>query len=153
MRLPQIIVSDLSNIESINLFLEKVKQLTKRVDVLINLAAIWHGQNEVYAGKDLEKFEQKVIFDTFMVGMIAPALLVHGLLPLMPKKSKIINISGTFESGAKGWLPYYVSKRAIEDLTIGLAQELERKGIQVNAISPSDCATFAYKKFFPQYIN
>ena len=71
----------------------------------------------------------------------------------MPKKSKIINISGTFESGAKGWLPYYVSKKAIEDLTIGLAQELECKDIQVNAISPSDCATFAYKKYFPQYIN
>ena len=79
--------------------------------------------------------------------------LVHGLVNLMPKKSKIINISGTFESGAKGWLPYYVSKKAIEDLTIGLAQELECKDIQVNAISPSDCATFAYKKYFPQYIN
>lgn len=150
---PEIIVSDLSDINSINLFLKKIKQLTKRVDVLVNLAGIWHGKNEVYAGTDLEKFEQKVILDTFMVGTIAPTLFVHGLLPLMPAGSKIINISGTFESGAKGWLPYYVSKRAIEDLTVGLAQELERKDIQVNAISPSDCATFAYKKYFPQYID
>jgi len=55
--------------------------------------------------------------------------------------------------GAKGWLPYYVSKRAIEDLTIGLAEELKDKSIQVNAISPSDTATEAYKKYFPQYVK
>jgi len=66
---------------------------------------------------------------------------------------KIINLSGTFENGAKGWLPYFVSKRALEDLTIGLAEELKDKDIQVNAISPSDTATKAYKKYFPQYIN
>ena len=147
------IPADLSNLLTINRFISSVNKLTKRVDVLINLAGIWHSQNEVYAGKDLEKFNQKVILDTFMVGTVAPTLLVHGLLPLMPAGSKIINISGTFESGAKGWLPYYVSKRAIEDLTIALAQELERKDIQVNAISPSDCATNAYKKYFPQYIK
>ena len=71
----------------------------------------------------------------------------------MSKGARIINISGTFENGAKGWIPYYVSKRAIEDLTIGLSQEFERKNIFVNAISPSDCATDAYKKYFPQYIK
>lgn len=148
-----IIKADLSKVSSINRLIDKIKKQTGRIDVLVNVAGIWHGKNEVYAGKDLEKFEQKVILDTFMVGTIAPTLFVHGLLPLMPEKSKIINISGTFESGAKGWIPYYVSKRAIEDLTVGLSQELARKDIQVNAISPSDCATKAYKKFFPQYIN
>ncbi|MFH0943078.1 MAG: SDR family oxidoreductase [Candidatus Beckwithbacteria bacterium] len=148
-----IIPADLSNFDSINSLIKKIKSSTKQVDVLVNLAGIWHGTNEVYANKDLEKFPQKIILDTFMVGTIAPALLIHGLLPLMPKKAKIINISGTFKSGAKGWLPYYVSKRAIEDLTVGLSQELERLNIQVNAVSPSDCATLAYKKFFPQYLN
>jgi len=148
-----IIKADLSKVSSINRLIDKIKKQTDRIDVLVNVAGIWHGKTEVYAGIDLEKFNQKVILDTFMVGIVTPTLLVHGLIPLMPEKSKIINISGTFESGAKGWLPYYVSKRAIEDLTIGLAQELERKDIQVNAISPSDCATTAYKKYFPQYID
>lgn len=145
--------ADLSDLSSINQLIKTVSQKVKKLDVLVNVAGIWHGPNEVYAGKDLEKFDQKVINHTFMVGTIAPTLLVHGLIHLMPKKAKIINISGTFENGAKGWLPYYVSKRAIEDLTIGLSQELERKDIQVNAISPSDCATNAYKKFFPQYLD
>lgn len=52
----------------------------------------------------------------------------------------------------KGWLPYYVSKRAIEDLTIGLSQELAEKGIQVNAVSPSDTGTEQYQKYFPEYM-
>lgn len=107
----------------------------------------------MYANKDFEKFPQEVILETYTVGLTAPTLLVHGLLPLMGKGTKIINISGTFENGAKGWLPYYVSKRALEDLTIGLAQEFEEKGVQVNCISPSDTATEQYVKFFPQYIS
>ncbi len=62
----------------------------------------------------------------------------------------MINLSGTFENGAKGWLPYYVSKRALEDFTVGLAEDLKEKGIKVNAISPSDTQTEAYKRFFPE---
>ena len=87
-----------------------------------------------------------------MVGTVAPSLLVHAFVPLMHQGSAIMNLSGTFESGAKGWLPYYVSKRAIEDLTIGLSDELKDKGIRVNGVSPSDTATEAYKKYFPEFI-
>ncbi len=91
--------------------------------------------------------------DTFTVGLIAPTLLAHGLLPIMKAGSNIVNISGTFESGAKGWLPYYVSKKGIEELTIGLSQELKDKSINVNCISPSDTATESYAKYFPEYID
>ena len=38
-------------------------------------------------------------------------------------------------------------------MTVALAQELKEKDIQVNCISPSDTATEAYKKYFPQYIK
>ena len=70
----------------------------------------------------------------------------------MQHGSSIINISGTFENGAKGWLPYYVSKRAIEDFTVGLAQDEQviNKKMKVNCISPSDTATEEYKKYFPE---
>jgi NAD(P)-dependent dehydrogenase (short-subunit alcohol dehydrogenase family) len=141
---------DLSGIESINNLIKKIREITKSVDVIVNVAGIWHGKDEVYAGKDLEDFDQKVILDTFMVGTIAPTLLVHGLVDIMPPGSSVINISGTFENGAKGWLPYFVSKKGIEALTIGLSQELEGKGIKVNCISPSDVATEEYQKYFPE---
>ena len=68
----------------------------------------------------------------------------------MPQGANIINISGTFENGAKGWLPYYVSKRGMEDLTLGLSQELKGKQININCISPSDTATEEYIKYFPE---
>lgn len=145
--------ADLSRVDSINNLISQVKEKIAKVDILINVAGIWHGKDEVYAGKDFENFPQQVILDTYIVGTIAPTLLAHAFIPLMPKGAQIINISGTFESGAKGWLPYFVSKKAIEDLTIGLAEELKEKNIQVNCISPSDTATEAYKRFFPQYIS
>lgn len=145
--------ADLSSIGSINSLIKEVKRSTDHVDLLANIAGVWHGKEEVYAGKDFETFDQKVILDTYNVGTITPTLLAHAFIPLMIEGGKIINLSGTFENGAKGWLSYYVSKRAIEDLTVALAQELEDKNIQVNCISPSDTATEAYSRFFPQYVN
>lgn len=147
----EIHVADLSSIESINTLISDVKSTCQQIDVLVNVAGIWHGDNEVYAGKDFDTFPQKVIVETYSVGIIAPTLLSHAFIPQMPKGSRILNISGTFENGAKGWVPYFVSKKAIEDLTIGLSEELADKGILVNCISPSDTATDAYKKYFPQY--
>lgn len=144
---------DLSNVESINMLIKEITAKCQSLHAIINVAGVWHGENEVYAGRDFDEFSQEIILQTLTVGITAPALLVHGLLPLMDKGSKIVNISGTFENGAKGWLPYYVSKRAIEDFTIGLAQELEEKDIQVNCISPSDTATEQYARFFPQYME
>ncbi|MBI4215371.1 MAG: SDR family oxidoreductase [Parcubacteria group bacterium] len=149
----EVFIVDLSKIESVNKTISEIKSKTDRIDILVNVAGIWHGPNEVYAGRDFETFSQEIILSTYSVGLTAPTLLCHAFIPLMPSGGKIINISGTFENGAKGWLPYYVSKRAIEDLTIGLSQELKRKKIQVNCISPSDTATEAYKKYFPQYIG
>ncbi len=149
----EIITVDLTDEKRLHSFIKEIQENHQQIDALVNIAGIWHGKDEVYAGKDYEAFDQKVIMDTFMVGTIAPSLLAHAFIPLMSQGSAIMNLSGTFESGAKGWLPYYVSKRAIEDLTVGLAEELKDKGIRVIGISPSDTATDAYKHYFPQYIQ
>jgi NAD(P)-dependent dehydrogenase (short-subunit alcohol dehydrogenase family) len=147
----KIFVSDLSTKGGIRNLIQAIKSDAKQVDILVNAAAIWHGEDEVYAGRNYDTFSEQVILDTMTVGLMAPMLLTHALIPLMPPKSKIINISGTFEDGGKGWVPYFVSKRGIEDLTIGLSDELKERNIQVNAISPSDTATEQYKKYFPQF--
>lgn len=110
----EILEADLSSLQSINQLILKIKSKTKRVDILANIAGVWHGKSEVYAGKEFDAFDQKMILDTYSVGLTAPTLLSHGLIPLMLKNGKIINLSGTFENGAKGWLPYYVSKRALK---------------------------------------
>jgi short-subunit dehydrogenase len=71
----------------------------------------------------------------------------------MPVNSNIINLSGTFIYGGKGQIPYYTSKRGLEDLTIALSEELKEKNIYVNCISPADTLTEAYKKGFPKDVN
>jgi short-subunit dehydrogenase len=143
---------DLANIKDISELVEKIKDETNQIDLIANIAGIWHGKDSVFSGINFEKFEEKILLETMEVGIIAPMLLVNKLLPLMVG-GDIINLSGTFENGGKGWLPYYVSKRAIEDFTIGLADELKEKNIKVNCVSPSDTATENYQKFFPQYID
>lgn len=148
-----VLPADLSKLEEVNALIKTILVKVNAVDAIINIAGIWHGNNEVYAGKDFQTFDQQVILDTYAVGFTVPSLLIHGLLPKMGPKSKIVNLSGTFANGGKGWLPYYASKRALEDLTVALAQELEGRNIQVNAVSPSDTATESYAKYFPQYLD
>ncbi len=123
-----------------------------KIDALIHTAGIYHYNDKPLYDIALEDYENIVIQDTLNVGITAATLLTKMLLPKMHTGSSIITISGTFSS-AKGWLPYFVSKKAIEDFTIGLAQEVKEKGIRVNCISPSDTITQSYKKFFPKYAN
>lgn len=89
------------------------------------------------------------------VGIRAPMLLTRLVLREMinQESGKILNISGTFESGASGWLHYYISKKAIEDFTRGLAEEVREHEIQVNCISPSDTKSESYKEFFSDDYN
>jgi len=68
---------DLSDVVQVNSLIQKIKAKTDRVDVLVNAAGIWHGKDEVYTGKDLETFDQKVIVDTYTVGFTTPTLLIH----------------------------------------------------------------------------
>jgi NAD(P)-dependent dehydrogenase (short-subunit alcohol dehydrogenase family)/tRNA(Arg) A34 adenosine deaminase TadA len=149
----EIIPIDLRDIKAIQNLAKKIKEKWSKLDILINVAGIWHSKDKAYYDIDFEDYSIGEILETFDVGLTAPTMLSHELIPLMKKGSHIINISGTFENGAKGWLPYYVSKKGIEELTYGLAQELNDKDIFVNGISPSDTATEQYSKYFPQYIS
>lgn len=121
------------------------------IDIIVNVAGVWHNDNKAYYGPRLWEISNDEILEVMQVGIIAPMLLTKTLLPSMVSKKygKIINISGTFENGAKGWLHYYVSKKAIEEFTIGLSQELREHKIQVNTISPSDTFTESYQRFYP----
>ncbi len=125
------------------------------VSILINTAGVWHNAKRAYTNTRLADLTTEEIQEVFGVGINGTVLLTKEILTQMGKNKvkggKIINISGTFENGAAGWVHYYVSKKAIEEFTKGLAQELRVQEIQVNCISPSDTKTPAYKKFFPKY--
>lgn len=144
---------DLSDAKEVIEFIKKLSKEHKEIDTVLNIAGIWHDKEKIFAETDFEEFSTETVLNTYSVGFTAPTLLIHGLIPLMPKGSHIINLSGTFENGSKGWLPYYSSKKALEALTYGLSEELRDKNIYVNGVSPSDTATEEYKKWFPEYIE
>ena len=146
------LVTDLSLQSSVAAAISHISSTEKHIDVLVNVAGIWHGPDGVYANIPFDQFQPEVIADTYSVGLTAPSMLINGMLPRMTSGSSIVNISGTFADGGKGWVPYYVSKRALEDLTVALSQDISERGICVNCISPSDTATENYARYFPQYI-
>lgn len=146
-----VISADLSDQGEIQRLVESIMKVVKRVDILYNVAGVWHNDKKAFYGQRLDEISLHQFNEVMNVNLIAPMMMARSLVKLMaPNKSgKIINISGTFSNGGAKWLHYYVSKRAIEDFTIGLADELREFEIQVNCISPSDVASQAYLHFFP----
>lgn len=62
-----IIPADLTILNALNALIETVQIETDQVDILVNVAGIWHGKDKVYAGKDFETFSEQVILDTYVV--------------------------------------------------------------------------------------
>jgi len=142
---------DLKKADQIENITTEIKRKFSSIDIIVNCAGVWHNDDTVYAGKLLQETPVEQIHEVFQVTLLAPFLLTKALLPRMIRtgSGKILQISGTFESGASGWLHYYVAKKALEHFSEGLAQELRQYEIQVNTISPSDTLTDAYQRFFP----
>jgi len=122
-----------------------------RVDLIANVAGVWHDDDRVYHGPLLYQTSVREVSEVLDVGIRAPMVLTGALLPSMARRraGHVLNISGSFDDGAKGWLHYYVSKKALEAFTVGLAQEVRDVEVQVNCISPADVATEPYKRLYP----
>jgi 3-oxoacyl-[acyl-carrier protein] reductase len=146
----EVMVCDLANKDEINSLVVRIDGWVGQVNALVNIAGVWHGKDEVYAGRELQSFTQETVCDTLTVGLIAPILLAKGLLLKMKKGDCIVNLSGTFENGGSGWIPYFASKRGLEDFSMGLSEELMERGVRVNCVSPSDTSTEEYQKYFPE---
>jgi NAD(P)-dependent dehydrogenase (short-subunit alcohol dehydrogenase family) len=141
---------DLSNLNEVTQFCETLKEKYGQIDALIHVAGVWHDDSGVLADKPLTQFSAQQIIETVNVGLTSFMILAAKLLPAIPKDGTVVGISGTFSDGGAGWVPYYTSKRALEDFLVGLSQDYP-DGPRVFGISPADTATPAYKKFYPEY--
>lgn len=148
----EVYFTDLLDEEEIINTADKINDHFRNIDILVNAAGVWHDDKKVYYGLRLDQLPLIQINEVLDVNMKAPLVLTSLLLPTMIKNKagKILNISGTFSSGAAKWLHYFISKQAVESMTKGLADELREFNIQVNCISPSDVRTEAYKEFYPE---
>ncbi len=140
--------ADLSIIHDLEPLATRIASDLERVDAFIHVAGVWHDGHDVFAGKKLNEFSGQQIASTVSVGLIAAMVISAKLIPVMQPESPMIYISGTFQDGGANWLPYYTSKRALEDFVQGLAQEQD--GLRVYAVSPGDTATESLKKYYPE---
>ena len=85
---------------------------------------------------------------TLDINAKAPWILSKKIAKIMPKNSRIINITSPGSSKVlKNYFSIGVSKAALESLTRYMAVDLAPKGINVNSISPSLIETDALKYF------
>ena len=121
---------DLSNTDSCQTLIENVCAINKRLDVLVNNAAVFYPT-------PLMELNDATWNEFINVNLKAPLFLSRAAAPGLAQTSGcIINIADIHaERPLKGYPLYSISKAGLIMLTRSLARELGPK-IRVNAISP-----------------
>lgn len=131
------VIMDVGDSESVQKGIKNLKSRITSVDVLINNAGILiPGLKHKIDAIDTD---DDSIMKTFNINTVGALRVCKAVIPLMPPKSRIINISsgmGQMEGMGTGSLAYRLSKSALNAMTIVLSQELVGKSIKVNAICP-----------------
>jgi NAD(P)-dependent dehydrogenase (short-subunit alcohol dehydrogenase family) len=133
-----VVPCDVSDEKQVKRFVGTVKEKTSDIDVLINCAGSF---GEI---GPLERTDSAAWWRTLEVNLFGTYLMIKHCLPLLERgtKPRIINFAG---GGAFSPFPNYsayaCSKTAVVRLTECLADEVQAKGITVNAIAPGMVAT------------
>ncbi len=118
-----------------------------RIDVLINNAGM-SGPVGPLQGNDIADW-----VNTINVNLTGTFLVCRAVIPMMLEQAggKIINLSGAGATNAWSNVSAYCSsKAAVVRLTEVLAQELDGKGITVNALGPGSVHTSMWDKMTEQ---
>ncbi|QFU75431.1 SDR family oxidoreductase [Halioglobus maricola] len=128
---------DLSRIENIEALAADIESAGHGLDILVNNSgATW--------GAPLEEFPESGWDKVMDLNVKSPFFIVQKLLPLLKASgtqeapSRVINISSVagIVAGSQSAYSYMASKAAISHLTRGLAADLAKDHITVNAIAP-----------------
>ncbi len=120
---------DLSDIKALENAIKEIKNQVAQIDFLINNAALQY----IGGIESVKSLEWDEVLNT---NLKAPFFLIQGLLPLMRKDSRILNISSVHgEKPRVGKFSYDASKAGLNMLTKSLALELASKEIKVNALA------------------
>lgn len=130
---------DLRNLSNLD---EKVRTAIEcfgKIDILVNSA----GVHSVKSMTDYFNTTQEEFDNIMQVNLKGTYFISQKIAEYFVKnkvKGHILNISSS-TGGEPGWSAYRLSKHAIENLTLGLAQKLSVYGIVVNCIAPGSTAT------------
>lgn len=129
--------ADSSDFYQCEALIERVEQKYGFIDVLVNNAGItWD--------TTLRKMSQEQWHDVIQVNLDSVFNMSRQVVNGMLGKGwgRIINISSiNGQKGQMGQVNYSASKRGIHGFSMALAQEVARKGITVNTVSPGYIAT------------
>lgn len=126
-----------------------VKQIFRkygRIDILLNVAGIWHVTPFLY---ESEEMHEKIMRVNYESARIFSKEVIKNMIG-KPGIKHIINIAST--AGLRGvaqQVSYSNSKAALISLTQATAEEYANYGINVNAISPGPVDTRAIEQYVP----
>lgn len=129
------LVLDIKNIGEIKSRIEKLSEKVN-IDILVNSAGI-HG-SETFGSVTEEGWNSVLDVNVKGLYFLSQAIAIE----MINKKNKghILNISSA--SALKpSWSPYEISKKAVNGITLGLADSLIKYGIIVNGLAPGPTAT------------
>jgi NAD(P)-dependent dehydrogenase (short-subunit alcohol dehydrogenase family) len=142
-----LMLCDLSSMESVRKFAKEFIENYNRLDVLVNNAGAFFSKRQITA----DGFEK-----TLAVDYLGQVLLTHELLPLLKASvpSRIVNVSSSLHRAGKvdfedlqneknynKTKPYADAKLMLVMFTYELARRLEGTGVTVNALHPGFVAT------------
>ena len=140
-----LIPGDLSNEKHCKAVIKKVIRDHKRIDILVNNAALH------YENKSLEDLTTRELLKTFSTNIFSYFWLTREALPYMKRNSCIINTASvTAYRGSGGLIDYASTKGAIVSFTRSLSSNLVKKGIRVNGVAPGPIWTPLIASSFPR---
>lgn len=133
------ITADLMNIKSFNRILEQAIKCYDKIDILVNSAGVHVNRSGLSFLTTTEAEYDKVMninlkATYFLSQVFAKYFIDHEIA------GHILMISSQ-SALEPSWSPYRLSKRGLEGITQGMAQELIRYNIVVNGIGPGPTAT------------
>lgn len=139
-------LGDLSSVAQIKRLAAHLRERYPVIHVLINNAGMLARSRELTSdGAELD----------FAVNVIAPYTLTMELLPALEaaRPSRVVNVTGGLpvgdldldnlqaEKGFRGLVTYSHAKRALEAMSLALAEELAPRGVFVNVVFPGPAST------------
>lgn len=126
---------DVCSEASVKAMVETVVGRWGRVDILVNNAGVESSKPFLEIG--LEEYERVMRVNTTGVWLCCQAAI-----PVMLRQGSgcivnVTSVAGQLGGGLLGTAAYSTSKGALFSLTKALAREFAKKGIRVNAVSPS----------------
>jgi NAD(P)-dependent dehydrogenase (short-subunit alcohol dehydrogenase family) len=134
------IVSDAGAMKDVRSLPDKVKAISKSVDILFANAGVG-----LFA--PFEQTTEEVFDSNIDINFKGVFFTIQGLLPLIPEGGSIVlNSTILVHSGLGTASAYSASKGAVLSLNKTLAIELAERNIRVNSISPGPISTPIYSK-------